>query len=99
MTVFQVRIDNLDRTVSIDGAQLLLSALLERGVRFAYSCQAGNCGACKCQLVAGEVDCLPHSDGVLSDAESARGLILACRARPRSDLVIRTIVAAQDGPT
>jgi ferredoxin len=70
---------------------LLLEGLLAAGVPFAYACQAGMCGECRCQLVSGEVEELPWSPGVLQPCDRARGIILACRARVLSDLVIRAI--------
>ena len=85
---FVVTIDGLARQIEVGADEVLLDALLLRGVRFAYSCQSGNCGACKCHLVAGEVETLPFSEQALSPAERARGLILACRSQARSDLTI-----------
>jgi ferredoxin len=88
---YRVTIEDLQRQINVAEGQLLLDALLAQGVRFAYSCQAGNCGACKCRLVAGEVDALEFSDQALSSAQSEQGIILACRSRARSDLTIRFV--------
>jgi ferredoxin len=85
---FTITIEDLQRQVTVDEDELLLHALLSRGVRFAYSCQSGTCGACKCRLLAGEVSTLAFSDEALSQTESGQGLILACRSRVRSDLTI-----------
>jgi ferredoxin len=86
-----VTIEGLDRRLSVAPGELLLTALLSRGVPFAYSCQSGACGTCKCRLVAGEVGLLTHSEGVLSDAESEQGVILACRSLVQGDLTIRLL--------
>ena len=91
MTQFVVTIENLDRQLTVAADEILLTALLSRGVRFAYSCQSGACGACKCWLVAGEVNALAYSDAALSPGESTQGVILACRSRVRSDLTIRLV--------
>lgn len=84
-----ITIEDLDRQLVVAADEILLTALLSRGVRYAYSCQSGDCGACKCHLVAGEVLSLPFSDEALSLRESRQGVILACRSRVRSDLTIR----------
>jgi NADH oxidoreductase Hcr len=89
-----ITIENLHRQLSVAEDELLLTALLSRGVRFAYSCQSGSCGACKCRLVTGEVSTLAFSEQALSRTESAQGIILACRSRVRSDLVIRFVEPA-----
>lgn len=86
-----ITVEDLQRQFSVGQDELLLTALLSRGVRFTYSCQSGNCGACKCQLVAGEVKTLPFSQQALSGTESRQGIILACRSRVRSDLTIRFV--------
>jgi len=77
--------------VNIQPGGLLLEGLLVAGVPFAYACQAGMCGECRCQLVSGEVEELPWSPGALEARDRAQGIILACRARVVSDLVIRAI--------
>ena len=84
-----ILIEDMNRQITVEQDELLLAALLSRGVRFAYSCQSGNCGACKCQLVAGQVRELPFSDEALKRNEREQGLILACRSRVHSDVTIR----------
>lgn len=88
---FTITIEDLQQRVTVDEGEVLLTALLSRGVRFAYSCQSGACGACKCRLVAGEVSTLAFSDSALSCTESGQGIILACRSRVCSDLTIRFV--------
>ena len=61
------------------------------GVPFPYSCQAGNCGTCKCELVDGDVFELEHSEHALTAGERARSLILACRTQAWGDTRIRRI--------
>jgi ferredoxin len=77
--------------ISLQAGGLLLDGLLGGGVPFAYACQAGICGQCRCQLVSGEVDQLPCSPRALEARDRVQGIILACRARVLSDLVIRAI--------
>ena len=69
----------------------ILAALLRAGVPFAFSCQGGNCGTCKCQLLSGRVQELVYSEQALAPLERARGVILACRALPRGDVTVRRV--------
>ena len=78
-------------TVAAEEGQTILDALLCAGEAFSYSCQAGSCGSCKCELVDGDVLPLESSEHALSDEERARGLILACRTQVWGDTRIRRL--------
>ena len=80
---FKVRIASADRTIDVPAGATILEAAIDAGVSYPFGCQSGNCGACKSQLVKGEVTMEGYSEFALSDEEKARGLILACRAVPR----------------
>jgi naphthalene 1,2-dioxygenase ferredoxin reductase component len=71
--------------------QTILDAALAVDLPYPYGCRAGTCGTCKARLLQGQVDSEPHAAEALSDAEAAAGLILACRATPRSDVVIECL--------
>ena len=86
---FVVTIEGHDRRLEVAPGEILLAALLARGVRFAYSCQSGTCGACKCRLVSGRVHTLAYSEAALPQKERREGMILACRSRVGGDLTIR----------
>src|SRR5437879_12059068 len=66
---------------------------LRAGVAFPFSCQAGNCGTCKCELVSGDILELEHSEHALAPEQRAKGIILACRTQVWDDAVIRRIDA------
>jgi ferredoxin-NADP reductase len=57
----------------------------------AYGCREGQCSACKCYLLEGEVDLKRYSNFALSDAERGNGYALMCRAIPERDLVIELL--------
>jgi naphthalene 1,2-dioxygenase ferredoxin reductase component len=86
-----IRIDGTEETAEAEPGDTVLDALLMAGVGFAYSCQAGNCGTCKCELVDGEILELEHSEHALSPADRARGIVLACRSQVWSDVTIRRL--------
>jgi 3-ketosteroid 9alpha-monooxygenase subunit B len=73
--------------VTLDGEQhrlpwpagrRMLDVLIEHGLEAPYSCRQGFCGACACQLTAGQVE-LAHND-VLEQEDLADGYILPCQA-------------------
>ncbi|HEX4985413.1 MAG TPA: 2Fe-2S iron-sulfur cluster-binding protein [Burkholderiales bacterium] len=88
-----VTVADLDRSVPAEEGQTVLDALLAHGVAFAYSCQAGNCGTCRCELVSGDVMELEYSEHALSAADRARGIVLACRSQVWGDTVVRRLDA------
>lgn len=69
----------------------ILDAMLMAGVGFAYSCQAGNCGTCKCELIEGDVFELEYSEHALTPEARAKGIVLACRTQVWSDVTIRRL--------
>jgi CDP-4-dehydro-6-deoxyglucose reductase/ferredoxin-NAD(P)+ reductase (naphthalene dioxygenase ferredoxin-specific) len=87
----QIAVEGTPAPVAAEPGDTILDALILAGVPFPYSCQAGNCGTCKCELVDGDVFELEHSEHALSADERARGLILACRTQVWGDTRIRRL--------
>ena len=87
----QIRLIGHAEPVPLQAGDTVLAALLWAGLAFPFSCQTGTCGTCTCELVSGEVHELDYSEHVLSAAERARGIVLACRAQVRNDVVVRRI--------
>jgi ferredoxin-NAD(P)+ reductase (naphthalene dioxygenase ferredoxin-specific) len=86
-----IRIEGSAVSVEAEPGDTILDALLMAGVGFSYSCQAGNCGTCRCELVSGDVLELEHSEHALAPEERARGVVLACRTQVWGDAVIRKL--------
>lgn len=82
---FKVRIIQADRVIDVTPGNTILATALDAGIDYPFGCQSGNCGACKARLVRGEVSMKDYSEFALSNDEKAHGLILACRAAPRTD--------------
>ena len=74
------------KSAEIAGHQSLLEALEAASLPIVGACRSGVCGACKCQVVAGEVE--TRSQATLSPPELAAGFVLACSTRAKSDLVV-----------
>jgi ferredoxin len=83
-----ITLEGYETPVAAEPGDTILASLLRAGVAFPFSCQFGTCGTCKCQLVAGRVGELPASEHLLSAAERAGGVVLACRSVVRDDDII-----------
>lgn len=83
------------RSAPATEGETILANLLQAGVPFPHNCQAGNCGACKCELVEGDIQELPYSEYALSAEERARNLILACRTQAWGDCAVRMLEAEE----
>ncbi len=88
-----VIVADLNQCAPAEEGQTVLDALLAHGVGFAYSCQSGNCGTCRCELVSGDIMELEYSEHALSAEERSRGIVLACRSQVWSDVVVRRLDA------
>ncbi len=89
----RIALEDLDRAIPAEAGDTLLDALIMAGVPFPYSCQVGNCGTCKCELVDGDILELERSEHALSAEERARNVILACRTQAWGDTRIRRLEA------
>jgi CDP-4-dehydro-6-deoxyglucose reductase/ferredoxin-NAD(P)+ reductase (naphthalene dioxygenase ferredoxin-specific) len=89
----QIILEGHDRPIAVEAGDTILASLLRAGVPFPFSCQAGNCGTCKCELISGDILELEHSEHALSAEERAKGIILACRTQVWDDTTVRRIDA------
>lgn len=88
---FTVVIQGHDQPVTVEMGQTILEAAVAQGVPYPHGCRSGNCGACKSDLISGDVELAPYSEYALQDDEKAAGQILACRAVPWSDCEVAWI--------
>lgn len=65
---------------------LLLDALRKAQIPVSYSCEAGRCGTCRCEVLAGEVTEEPAEFRGLASGPHRQ--VLACRTRLAGDCVI-----------
>jgi ferredoxin len=85
---YQITVGNTGATISCRSDQTVLQAAMGAGIDYPFACASGNCGMCVSQLTSGKVSMLPRADSALSPEQAASGKTLACRAQPRSDLVV-----------
>jgi CDP-4-dehydro-6-deoxyglucose reductase/ferredoxin-NAD(P)+ reductase (naphthalene dioxygenase ferredoxin-specific) len=83
-----VNIRQANRQIVVEPGRTVLETALEQGIAYPHGCRSGRCGSCKSRLIEGDVDLLPHTPFALSPEERASGLILACRAQPKSDATV-----------
>jgi NAD(P)H-flavin reductase/ferredoxin len=88
---FRVKFEPLGQEIDCGPGETVLDAAFRQGYNLAYGCREGQCSACKCYLLEGEVDLERYSSFALSDSERGNGYALMCRALPESDVVIELL--------
>ena len=81
-----VRFLRAGKTAELSAGLTVLEAAEEAGVDISFECRSGICGQCKTKLVSGRVSM--EVQDALTPADKAKGLILACQARPAGSLVV-----------
>jgi ferredoxin len=72
--------------------QSILSALAKlHNTKIASGCHGGGCGVCKVKVIEGEYETGPSSAAHITPTDRCTGVVLACRAYPRSDVQIKVI--------
>jgi ferredoxin len=64
----------------------VLEAAEDNEIAIPFECRSGICGQCKCKLISGRV--VMDSQDALTAGDKAKGLILACQARPTQNCEI-----------
>ncbi|HEX3688758.1 MAG TPA: MmoB/DmpM family protein [Solirubrobacteraceae bacterium] len=87
----RVRFEPLDEEIDCAADETVLDAAFRQGYNLAHGCREGQCSACKCYLLDGEVELRHYSNFALSDTERSGGYALMCRAMPVSDVTIELL--------
>jgi ferredoxin-NADP reductase len=66
--------------------QSILELSEELSIPIDFSCRVGTCGVCKTKMTVGEVD--QEVQDALSDDDKAKGIILACQAKPKGEVTV-----------
>ena len=82
-SIVEVSLDGARKRLAWPSHRRLLDVLLDNGLDAPYSCRQGQCSACACRIVRGEVRLL-HNE-VLDADDLADGYALACQALPVTD--------------
>src|SRR5882757_3540284 len=87
----KVRLEPIGEEIECASDETVLDAAFRQGLNLVYGCREGQCSACKCFLLEGEVALKPYSNFALSDSEQSGGYSLMCRAMPEQDLVVELL--------
>ncbi|MBW6436513.1 ferredoxin--NADP reductase [Actinoplanes hulinensis] len=86
--VAEVELDGQTHVLPWAPGKRLLDVIIDAGLNPPYSCRQGQCGACACRLLSGEVTLVNNE--ILEEEDFAEGYILACQAVPLTDSVTVT---------
>lgn len=75
-----------NRSARIHADQTVLEFSEELGIGIENSCRIGTCGVCKVTMTSGEVEMAVED--ALDPDDKVNGIILACQAKPTSDIVV-----------
>ncbi|RZT83543.1 1,2-dihydroxycyclohexa-3,5-diene-1-carboxylate dehydrogenase [Pseudonocardia sediminis] len=81
--------DGVTRFVNCKEGQSIADASYRSRINIPVDCSDGACGTCKAFCESGEYDGGSYIEDALSDDESEQGYLLACQAKPRSDMVVQ----------
>ncbi len=87
----KVRLEPVGLDLECQPRETVLDAAFRHGLNLVHGCREGQCSACKCFLLEGEVQLKPHSSFALSESEERAGYSLMCRAMPQQDLVVELL--------
>lgn len=76
----------------------ILRSALRAGIGLSYECNSGGCGACKFELLDGEIEILWDDAPGLSERDLKKNRYLACQCIAKSDLVIKAATAEEYKP-
>lgn len=86
--VYTVRLEPVGVEFEVEEDETVLDAAFRQGIALPHGCKEGQCSACKCVLVDGEVEMLKYSTFALNDGDRDSGQILMCRAKAFDNLTI-----------
>jgi ferredoxin-NADP reductase/DMSO/TMAO reductase YedYZ heme-binding membrane subunit len=81
-----LRFARSEKLITDLGGKTILEIAEQQGISLPYDCRSGICGQCKTKLVSGTVTM--EAEDALDAVDRANGLILACQARCRDDVVV-----------
>ncbi|TCK26806.1 benzoate 1,2-dioxygenase electron transfer component BenC [Pseudonocardia endophytica] len=81
--------DGVTRFVTCTEDQSVADASYRSRINIPVDCSDGACGTCKAFCESGDYDGGSYISDALSDDESEQGYLLACQAKPRSDMVVQ----------
>ncbi|MCQ4629139.1 2Fe-2S iron-sulfur cluster binding domain-containing protein [Shinella sp. CPCC 100929] len=87
----KVRLEPVGVEFEVEHGETVLNAAFRQGIALPHGCKEGQCSACKCVLLDGEVEMLKYSTFALNDMEKDTGHILLCRSIAYSDMEVELL--------
>jgi benzoate/toluate 1,2-dioxygenase reductase component len=81
--------DGVTRFIDANPTETVADAAYRQGVNIPLDCRDGACGTCKCQAESGSFEMGDYIEDALSQDEAARGYVLTCQMRAKSDCVVQ----------
>ncbi|MEZ5728182.1 MAG: 2Fe-2S iron-sulfur cluster binding domain-containing protein [Burkholderiaceae bacterium] len=92
MRRFEIVIEDTGETYRCAETRSLLEGMEALGRKgIPVGCRGGGCGVCKVQIRSGTVTTRVMSRAHISEQDEREGRVLACRARPTSDVRLRVL--------
>ena len=86
--------DGVTRIIQCDASELVCDAAYRAKINIPLDCRDGACGTCKCLCESGSYEMGVYIEDALAEDEAAKGYVLTCQMRPKSDCVIRVPASA-----
>ena len=89
--------DGITRFIACNDNEKLSDAAYRQRVNIPLDCRDGACGTCRAHCESGGYD-MPASsyiDDALEAGDAAKGFVLACQMRPKSDCVVKILATSQ----
>ena len=85
---YDIRLEPFGLRFGCGEDETILQAAFRAGVNLRYGCRHGGCGACRTQLLSGDVDYAPGAGTAITEFDRQAGIALLCTAYPREDLTL-----------
>jgi benzoate/toluate 1,2-dioxygenase reductase component len=86
--------DGVTRVIQCASSELVCDAAYRAKINIPLDCRDGACGTCKCHCESGSYEMGVYIEDALAEDEAAKGYVLTCQMRPKSDCVIRVPASA-----
>jgi len=91
--------DGVTRFITCREDQTVADASYRQRINIPLDCRDGACGTCKAMCESGDYDGGAYIDDALPADEAARGYVLPCSMKPRSDLVLQIASTSDSAKT
>lgn len=92
LAVFSVTVENTGERYRCAADRTLLQGMECLGRKgIPVGCRGGGCGVCRVQIIEGKVHAQHMSRAQVTEEDERNGMVLACKAKPLSDVRLRAI--------